>query len=333
MPTHLDLLLPHRERPPAGDAKLLPHDIDARDHLGHGMLDLQARVDLEESVRAPLLVDEELARRGALVAEGADQADGCVEDRLLDWRRQVRRRRLLDQLLVAALKGAVAVAEVDDGAGAVREDLDLDVPRAAHEPLDKETAVAERLLGLRRRGRPGAAQVLGPVDATHAAAAAAAGRLEQEREAEIGRHCADLGFGADDVGAVADGDPEAAGERPGLGLVSAPAHGFGPGSDERDARFDAGLRQLGALREESVTGMKRVAAGALRGGNHAPDVEVALRRARGPDADHAVRELGPEAPAIGVRDDEHRLEALVEARAEDPDGDLAAVRDERTRDA
>jgi len=171
------------------------------------------------------------------------------------------------------------------------------------------------------------------VDTTHAAAAAAARRLEQERKADGLRHSFDLGFRGDDVGAVTDGDREAAGDGAGRRLVSAPAHRIRAGSDERDTRLDAGLRELGALRDEPVAGVERVAARALGGCDQAADVEVALGRARGPDADDAVGELRGEAPTVGVRHDEHRLEPLVEAGAQDPDGDLATVGDQDTRDA
>ena len=46
------------------------------------------------------------------------------------------RRRLLDQLLVASLHRAVALAEVDRVAVAVGEDLDLDVPRLDDRALE-----------------------------------------------------------------------------------------------------------------------------------------------------------------------------------------------------
>ena len=58
--------------------------------------------------------------------------------------------RLLDQLLVAPLGRAVALAQVDDVAVAVAEDLDLDMARALDELLDVERAVAERRLRLGR---------------------------------------------------------------------------------------------------------------------------------------------------------------------------------------
>ena len=58
------------------------------------------------------------------------------------------RRRLLDQLLVAALDRAVALAEVDHVAVLVAQDLDLDVARPLDELLEVDARVAERGRGL-----------------------------------------------------------------------------------------------------------------------------------------------------------------------------------------
>jgi hypothetical protein len=58
------------------------------------------------------------------------------------------RGRLLDDLLVAALDGAVALAEVDDVAVAVGEDLHLDVARVGQVALEVDRRVGEELLPL-----------------------------------------------------------------------------------------------------------------------------------------------------------------------------------------
>jgi hypothetical protein len=59
-----------------------------------------------------------------------------------------RRRALLDQLLVVALHGAVALADVDRVAVAIGEHLDLDVATALDQPLEEHALVAERAAGL-----------------------------------------------------------------------------------------------------------------------------------------------------------------------------------------
>ena len=59
-----------------------------------------------------------------------------------------RRGRFLDDLLVAALHRAVALAEMDRVALAVGEHLNLDVARILEELLHVDLIVAERGLGL-----------------------------------------------------------------------------------------------------------------------------------------------------------------------------------------
>ena len=101
-----------------GHADLLLHDVDAGDHLGHRVLDLHARVHLDE-VELVVLV-EELEGAGAAVADLAAGVRAALADALDEARLDAGRRRLLDDLLVAALHRAVALAEVDRAACARR---------------------------------------------------------------------------------------------------------------------------------------------------------------------------------------------------------------------
>ena len=130
------------------DADHLLDEVDAGDHLGDRMLDLQARIHLEEIERA-VLAGDELDRAGGIVADGLGERDGLLAH--LAPRRLVekRRRRLLDDLLVAALDRAFALAEIDDVAVLVAEHLDLDVARIGDELFDEDAVVAERGRGFR----------------------------------------------------------------------------------------------------------------------------------------------------------------------------------------
>ena len=58
---------------------------------------------------------------------------------------------LFEQLLVAPLDRALALAEVHDGAVMIAEDLELDVARVLDVLLDVDVADAERRLGLALR--------------------------------------------------------------------------------------------------------------------------------------------------------------------------------------
>ena len=106
------------------------------------MLDLDPRVHLEEEVLA-LTREKTLDRARRAIADGArgldrDPADLCPE-RVVDR----RRRRLFDELLMAALDRAIALAEVDDPVVAVGEHLYLDVAWILQVPLDIDDGVGE----------------------------------------------------------------------------------------------------------------------------------------------------------------------------------------------
>ena len=132
-----------------GHAHLLLDEVDAGRELGHRMLDLQARVHLEE-IEAALRVGHELDRAGADVAHGGGERHRRLAHVAPQLGAHERARRLLDDLLVAALDGALALAEPGVVPVPVAEYLDLDVARALDELLDVEVGVVEgapRLVG------------------------------------------------------------------------------------------------------------------------------------------------------------------------------------------
>ena len=144
------------------------------DPLGDRVLDLEARVHLEE-VEAAVLREEEL--EGA--APSGSRRPSRPARRPRPSRRRARAiadgaRRLLDDLLVAALDRAVALEEVDHVAVAIAEHLDLDVARPEDRLLEVDGVVAEGASCASLRARSQALRHLGlAVDEAHALAAAA----------------------------------------------------------------------------------------------------------------------------------------------------------------
>src|SRR6516225_8375073 len=106
----LDVGLVIAERGARSDAELLADDVEAADHLGDRMLDLQARIHLDKK-ELPVLI-EEFEGAHALVAELAQCRDG-------------------------------ERAEMNDSAQAVTEDLDLDMARPLEVPLEINLAATE----------------------------------------------------------------------------------------------------------------------------------------------------------------------------------------------
>src|SRR5207247_7876405 len=103
-----------------------------------------------EEREAAFRVDDELGRPGARVIRLARDRDRGFRDRLALRVLERRRGRLLEDLLVTALGGAVTLTEREDLAVRVGEELHLDVPRPLDELLEHQSLVAER----RRRDAP-----------------------------------------------------------------------------------------------------------------------------------------------------------------------------------
>ena len=96
------------------------------------MLDLQARIDFEEiEFVGGGVVNKFDGARAVVVHRAAESQRGLPKcgARLLG---QIRCGRFLDDFLIAALRGAIALAERNDVAFAVAEDLHFDMPRARH---------------------------------------------------------------------------------------------------------------------------------------------------------------------------------------------------------
>ena len=171
MAGHRDIVLGERQRAAGGHRELEPDEVDAGDELGHAVLDLQARVHLQE--RALVVADDELDRPDSLVGDGLGRGDCRFPHRPADRVGDERGRRLLNHLLVAPLDGAVAVVEVKDVPVPVGDDLHLDVAGPDDVPLEEDLVGAER----RRRLPPGRGDRVGErgraVDQPHAAATAA----------------------------------------------------------------------------------------------------------------------------------------------------------------
>ena len=158
-PEEAHVLLRDRQRRPGGDLDLLVDEVDAGDHLGDGMLDLDARVHLDEIELAVLV--EELDRADADIAELGHRAGDDSADLFALLGVEGGGGAFLPHLLVAALQRAIALAEVDGAALAVAEHLDLDMARLGEIFLEIDRIVAEGGLGLALRGAHRVAQIVG----------------------------------------------------------------------------------------------------------------------------------------------------------------------------
>jgi hypothetical protein len=256
-----DVRLSEPEWLTGGDPDLVGDKVTTCHELRDRVLDLEPRVHLEERERATV-VEQELARPGALVADGARQGERRVAHALAKGRVHRRRARLLEDLLVAPLERAIALAEMDTVAVSIEQHLDLDVAGTLEESLEDQPVVAEcRLRLAARSGELGGESVEVP-DRPHPLAAAAGGRLDEEWNADgrrggrqrvirlvgivVARRCrnAELGCQAPSGGLVAH-RPDSARWR----------------TDPRDAGIDDVLGEVGVLGQEPEARVDRVGTG------------------------------------------------------------------------
>ncbi len=195
------------------------------------MLDLQSGVHLEEEELAVLV--EELDGPGVDVAAGLGHPHGGGAHGLTNVVREGGGRALLDELLVATLGRAVALAEPDGVTLAVGDDLHLDVAWPGQVSLDVALAC-----GRSRRSTPrmadSRAAAASSAEATTfmPAAPAAEGSLDGNRPAVLLAEGDDLVRRLEDLGPAGHpGDPGSLG-RMSRALILSPmtsmASGGGP---------------------------------------------------------------------------------------------------------
>ena len=179
-----DVVLGERQRLAARDPDLLGDEVELRDHLGDAVLDLEPGVHLEEAELAVLV--EHLDGAGVHVAAStARPSPRPRPSRGACRRSSPARGRLLDQLLVAALRRAVALAEPHRVAVRVGEDLDLDVARAGEVALEVASERPKYACASRVADSSADCALVGVVDDLHALAAAAVRGLDRDRPAEL----------------------------------------------------------------------------------------------------------------------------------------------------
>ncbi|CAA9222237.1 MAG: hypothetical protein AVDCRST_MAG54-624 [uncultured Actinomycetospora sp.] len=310
------------ERFPGRDPQLGDDEVHAGDQLGDRVLDLQTGVHLEERGGAGVAVEQELDGAGAAVTDGEREPAGRVVQLRAQRVGQIRGGRLLEQLLVTPLDGAVPVAEHLDRAVAVGEHLHLDVTGPGDVALEEHLAPSERRRRLAGRGGQGAGELVGPADEAHPAPAPAVRRLDQQREP--GRRGGGPGVGRVHRGVRAVEDRHAAppGQGPRPDLVAHRRDDLGRRSDEREPRRRHRRREPRVLGEQPVA---RVHGPRPVGGAH-PDDRVDIEVGR-----HAHRRVGHprgQRPRVGVGVDHDRALPQLTARAHDAHRDLAPVRDQ-----
>src|SRR5713226_5779609 len=179
----LHVALCNRQLIAVGDADLLQNEIDVGDHLGHGMLNLNAGVHLDE-IEAAVLV-QEFDRADAKIVQIPHGLRDGLPDQIALFRIKRGGGAFLQNFLVAALQRAVALAEMNGAAAAVAEHLDFNVARRFEILLKIDRIVAECRLRFGAGGRERSRKIGLAASDLHAAPAAAGRGLHQHREADL----------------------------------------------------------------------------------------------------------------------------------------------------
>ena len=330
---HLDGRTVRRRR---GDREVVaarePHhpfdEVDAGHLLGHAVLHLQARVDLEEAERPAVRIEHELHGARRAVADCASEAHGGLQQGLARGGGKARGRRLLDHLLVAPLRRAIAFAQRHHLAATVAEQLHLDVPRMLDELLEVEARVLEVGACQPLHGLVGRRKFRLAADQPHADAAAAGRALEHHRIADAQRLAARFVQAAEQRAAGQQGHRVLPRQLARRVLETEGTHLRRRRPDEGDAGRLAGLGEARVLRQEAVARVDRAGAGVARRLQDALRVEVALRGRRRADAHRGIGHRHMRRIGIRLGVDGHRAQLERLQRADDAAGDGAAVGDQ-----
>ena len=236
------------------DTDLLAHQVDARDFFGHGVLDLQTRVDLEEPDVAVRL-EQELHRAHAHVVDVLEQSARRVHERLVRPLGQEGGWCLFDQLLVATLHRAVTGRDDVEVAQRIARRLRLHVTSDLDETLDEVSAQ----VGGVRVTREEQVEVSLRADDADASSATAVGALEHHGVPSRGDEFLDLLARGHGLGNARDRSYAAGlGYAAGFDLVAQRVDDGRSGTEPRDTGILDGACKLGVLRQEAVAGMNRI---------------------------------------------------------------------------
>ena len=241
---------------------------------------MDARVHFEEMERVGLRIDDEFDRPCPAVALPPAERERAVVHPFEHFTRDAGRGALLDHLLEPALHRAIALEQVERPTVAQSEHLHFDVPRLRDELLEVHGRIAERALRHRPRSRNGIGEIVAPLDDTHANAAAATRRLDEQRITNERSRGVDVG---DVIGgqALAARHDRNAGRVRELACPLLVAHVLdrrGVRSDPGQTRSFGGCGERGVLGEKTVTRMDRIGPRRARGIEHAIDAQVTFRR-------------------------------------------------------
>ena len=257
------------------------------------------------------------------------QFDRCIAKTINDLLLHAIARRLLDDLLMATLHGAVAFVQMEHRAVFIGQNLHFDVFGLADEFFEKDGSIAESAFCLGLRLIEQFFEVFGLTHDAHAATTTTKGRLDDQRKANLLRRSDRfLAITHRLIRAFEDRHLDPACHFACRRFIAHHVEDLRLRSDEDDPRVRTSLRKLGILRQEAVTGMNRIHALFLRQSHDAFDVQISSKR---PfvlvQFVSLIRFEAMRAKAVLLRINAHRFQPKFCSRPHHADGDFRAVRD------
>ena len=171
-----------------GDENLRTHQIQAGDDFRDRVFHLNARVHLDEEPFLRVLIVKKFHRAGVVVFDFATEFHRRLTQLRAHVAIQFHTRRDLDDFLMAALHGAIALVQMNDLAVLIAENLHLDVLRAGNIAFEEYRRITERPTRFALRFVEQIREVARLVDDAHAATATAKRRLDDEGKPNLLRH-------------------------------------------------------------------------------------------------------------------------------------------------
>src|ERR1700730_2299363 len=332
MPVQLDVFMNEGDRFAGSDLDLLDHQISAGYHFGHGMLHLDPGVHLQEIKLLALRVVDELHRSGAPICDLRRETHSGVRHLTTHAMVDHGRRRFLDELLIAALGGAVALPQMHHVSFPVSEDLHLDVTGPRNEFFDIEHRIAECRSGLGSRRFDCAGEVTSLMHQPHAPSSAAGIGLDQKRKSYALCRVSRLLDRLDSTRSRDAWNARLLRNMYGSELFPHGFNRFRTGPDKQQSRVLAQACKCRPLGQKTVSGVKRLTAAAHCCGDQCLSPEIALARCCGPYAYRSGCQLRCETIPVNIRHCNDGLDPQSPAGTNDAHGDFATVCHKETLD-
>ena len=287
------------QRQPRRHAQLFLHNVHARNQLGNGVFHLHARVHLNKEKLAVFI--QEFKRARAAIANAFARRHASLADFFALRRRDKRRGGFFDNLLMTALHGTIALAQINRIAVFIRQHLNFHMAWALQKAFHVHHRVAKGRFRFGAGHFYGFEQIFFLFHHAHTAPTAATRCLDNHRETHLIRRFQDF--------------VRVAGQRPvrprharharfnhrffGGYFVAHQADGIGAGANKHKARIFHLLGKIGVFRQKTIARVNRIRARNFRRRDDRWNVQIALRAGRRPDAHAFVCQLNVQAVFIG----------------------------------